>query len=206
MLVQMGIAAQLKINRHGFYPMGGGELVLELPGGATLQLRDWTERGELVGIEGVAYVGNLPSHIPQRMADRAGALLQAEELPVTIEPRHIVAQGQGAAIFLLARYENGAAGFSSLGKKGVSSEAVAEAAVEELLDFHYGKGVLDPHLGDQMVLPLALAGGTAQAAVAAVTGHLQTNVWTVGQFPVAPLRVEGREGRAGLLFVESQHA
>ncbi len=206
MLAQMGIEAQLKINRHGFYPMGGGELVLELSGGAVLKPQDWTERGELLGIEGIAYVGNLPSHIPQRMVDRAGALLKAEELTATIEPRHITAQGQGAAIFLRARYEHVVAGFSSLGKKGVSSEDVAEAVVTELLDFHYGKGVFDSHLGDQMVLPMALAGGTAQAAVAEVTGHLQTNVWTVSQFPVAPLRVEGREGRAGLLWVESQNA
>lgn len=200
-LARMGIVARVAAHRWGFYPRGGGELTVEIAGNAVLQPLDCVERGRLLEIEGVAYASRLPSHIPQRMSDRAVALLRSEHLPVRITPEHVSALDPAAGIFLAARYEHGVAGFSVLGRKGMPSEEVAETACRELLVHHRGLGCVDAHLGDQLVLPLVLAGAASRVALAEITSHLLTNLWTIGHFGLTPAGVTGKEGEPGVLTI-----
>jgi RNA 3'-terminal phosphate cyclase (ATP) len=70
------------------------------------------------------------------------------------------------------------------------AERVAETAVQELLDFH-AKGVpVDPFLGDQLLLPLALSSKTSQYRVASISKHLTTNAWVIEQFELANIVIE----------------
>lgn len=201
-LFEMGVQARLAHRLWGFYPQGGGELDVEIAGRATLRPLDLTERGAPEGVDGIACVSKLPSHIPQRMSDRARALLTQAGLPcVSIEPQHVTSPGIGAGLFLTAQYAQSRAGFSALGRQGLPSEKVAEMACRELLDHHRTGAAADPHLGDQLVLPFVLANGVSRAAVARVTQHLLTNVWVAAHFDLPPARVIGEEGQPGTLIV-----
>lgn len=200
-LARLGVTARMTVRRWGFYPRGGGELTVEIEGGARLHGADLGERGALVEVEVIAYVAQLPSHIPQRMGDRARSLLQALAVPVRVEPRHVPAASPGAALFLLARYEKALAGFAALGRQGLPSEAVAEAAGRDLLAHHATGAAVDPHLADQLVLPFVLADGPARATTSQVTRHLLTNTWTAGHFPLPAAHTEGSEGQPGWLSV-----
>lgn len=201
-LFKTGVHARLAHRLWGFYPQGGGELEVEIVGRATLRPLDLTERGAPERVDGLACVAKLPSHIPQRMSDRARALLtQAGLSRVSIEPQHVTSPGTGAGLFLTAHYTRSRAGFSALGRRGLPSEEVAELACRELLDHHRSGMAVDPHLGDQLVLPFVLAHGTSRAAVARVTQHLLTNVWVAAHFDLPPARVTGEEGQPGTLIV-----
>ncbi len=201
-LFEMGVQARLAHRLWGFYPQGGGELDVEIAGRATLRPLDLTERGTPERVDGAACVAKLPSHIPQRMSDRARALLAQAGLPrVSIEPQHITSPGAGAGLFLTVQYAQSRAGFSALGRRGLPSEEVAELACRELLDHHRSGAAVDPHLGDQLVLPFVLAQGTSRAAVSRVTQHLLTNVWVAAHFDLPMARVTGDEGRPGILTV-----
>jgi RNA 3'-terminal phosphate cyclase (ATP) len=205
-LAKLGVTATLDVLRWGFYPRGGGEVTVSIMGDTSLNPWCCTARGALEAVEGIAYAANLPSHIPQRMSDRARSLLKTEcdspdaEVSVHITPRHVPSPGPGAGLFLLARYEHIVAGFTALGRRGLPSEEVAEMAVEELVAHHRGGGV-DAHLGDQLVLPLVLSGGPACVAISEVTRHLLTNVWVALQFELAPVQVQGEEGQPGFLII-----
>ncbi len=87
----------------------------------------------------------------------------------------------------MAEYETSRAGFSSLGQKGKPAEKVAEEAVDDLLAFHQSGAVLDQHLADQLILPLALTKWAGTLTVEHVSNHTLTNIWAVEQFlgPVA---------------------
>ncbi len=201
-LFEMGVRVQLTHRAWGFYPQGGGELEVEIAGRATLRPLDLTERGAPERVAGLAFVAKLPSHIPQRMSDRARAVLTQAGLPrVSIEPQHVPAPGVGAGIFLTVEYTQSRAGFVALGRQGLPSEQVAEMACRELLDHHRSGAPVDPHLGDQLVLPFVLARGVSRAAVSRVTQHLLTNVWVAGHFDLPPARVIGEEGQPGMLIV-----
>jgi RNA 3'-terminal phosphate cyclase (ATP) len=210
-LFEMGVRATLTHRVWGFYPQGGGEIAVEIAGNATLAPLLRIERGAPQAVGGLAFVSRLPSHIPQRMSDRARSLLRTAEFPrVHVEPAHVKAPGTGAGIALWVRYARGCAGSSALGRKGLPSEAVAEMACEPLLHHHRANAAADPHLGDQLVLPFVLAGGTSRATISKVTPHLLTNAWVARQFELAEVRVTGAPGEPGTLevvgtdFVRSQ--
>lgn len=162
---------------------------------------DWTGRGELKRVWGVAAVSNLPAHIPQRMADRARRLLEREGIHASIETQRESGPGIGAGIFLFAEYEKARAGFSALGEKGKPSEKVAEEACHDLLAHHASGYALDMHLADQVVLPLALSGRPATFTTCRITPHLLTVLHVVGHFLDLGSRVEGEEGGPGQVWI-----
>lgn len=191
-LSRMGVGATLELNRWGWYPVGEGEIQVIVKGWekdlASLTL---VERGDLLRVRGRAVAANLPSHIPQRMATRAQSLLRLAGVEARIDPLRVRAACPGAGIFLTAEYEALCAGFSALGARGKASEAVAEEAVAALLAHRDSGAALDQHLADQLVLPLALAGGVSSFTVERVSRHLTTNIWVVEQFGLAQISVAG---------------
>lgn len=200
-LFEMGLRARLEQRAWGFYPQGGGELAVEISGGAQLRGLPLTERGALLRVEGVAFAANLPSHIPQRMSNRAAALLRGNDFAVRMDARHVNAMGVGVGIALFARYAHAVAGFHALGRKGLPSETVAEMAVQQLWAHHHTQAAADPHLADQLVLPFVLAQGDSAATVSEVTPHLLTNAWVAQHFTTAHITVAGEVGQPGELHV-----
>ncbi len=206
-LAQLGYQARLDLRQWGWYPVGGGEVHAHIQGrgrppapqSSTL---DWTRRGELRRVWGIAAVSNLPAHIPQRMADRARKLLEREGLRASIEPICQGGPGIGAGLFLFAEYEHVRAGFSALGEKGKPSEQVAEEACRDLLAYHASGQALEMHLADQVVLPLALSGRPATFTTCRITLHLLTVLHVVQHFLDVRCRVEGREGEPGQVWIE----
>jgi RNA 3'-terminal phosphate cyclase (ATP) len=204
-VARMGVGAEIELKQWGFYPVGEGTIHLAVSGReGSLSPVKLTERGEVKQVWGIAAVTNLPSHIPQRMANRARNVLGEAGLKARVEPRRLRGAGPGAGIFLFAEYEHVVAGFTSFGRKGLPAEHVAEAACEDLLDHHRTGAPVDPHLADQLVLPMAVAGGESRLITSEITQHLLTNVWVVQQFLDCSLRVEGEQGEPGALAVSGQ--
>lgn len=193
-LGRLGIAGTAKLNAWGFYPAGGGSITVELsgtgaPASSSIKPLDLTERGPIVAVEGRAVAANLPSHIAQRMSDRAEALLHSLAVPISIKAERVRSVSPGAGIFLTAAYQNSVAGFSASGRKGKSSEEVAEEAVSNLLDHHGCGAALDLHMADQILLPLAFAAGLSEFTCPSVTRYVQTNAWVIERFGVARIEI-----------------
>lgn len=202
-LAQMGVQVQIELKRWGFYPAGGGEIVVRIAEReGPLRAIQLTERGELRRIWGTAVVTNLSAHIPQRMADRARNVLAEAGLQSCVEPRRLRGTGPGAGIFLFAEYEHSRAGFTAYGRKGLPAERVAEASCEDLLAHHRSGSPADPHLADQLILPIALAEGESRLVTSRVSQHLLTNAWVVRQFISRDVGVEGELGAPGLITVK----
>jgi RNA 3'-terminal phosphate cyclase (ATP) len=199
----MGVQATLDLERWGFYPAGGGRVHVHVSGrGGAPRAISVTERGGLNRVWGIAAVTNLPSHIPQRMANRAKNVLADHGLDSRVEAHRNRGAGPGAGIFLFAEYEHAVAGFTAYGRKGVPSEQVAEAGCKQLLTHHSSGAPVDPHLADQLVLPMALAEGESRLVTSQVTQHLLTNSWAVRQFLDCEVKIEGPLGEPGVLVVQ----
>ncbi|MBN1283984.1 MAG: RNA 3'-phosphate cyclase [Anaerolineae bacterium] len=200
-LPALGLPVEIEVLDWGWYPRGGGAVRVEIDGPAALSALDLEARGPLARIEGVAAVTNLPAHIPQRMVNRARGALRGLDAPQDITPLRARGPAPGAGIFLTARYANGCAGFSALGKKGKASEAVAEEACNALLAHHRSAAAVDKHLADQLVLPCALAAGRSVITTPEVTLHLTTNIHVVQQFVAAGVALSGKAGAPGRLEI-----
>lgn len=196
-LHRIGIRMQARIEAFGFFPVGGGEIDVQVDG-AGLKMTEplhLIDRGPLVSIAGRAIAANLPAHIPQRMADQARALLEHAAPRIDIETSCVRAACPGAAFFLAANYQNVRAGFSSVGRRGKTSEAVAEEAANALLFHNTSGAALDRHLADQVLVPLALTGRQSDFTCEAATSHLRTNAWVIEQFGLARVIFEQTEGK-----------
>lgn len=189
-LLGLGADLMLFLEAYGWMPEGGGTIVAQVNGGAQLSGADMRQRGPIERVFGTAVGCNLPSHIPQRIASRAINLLATLEVAADVRPLRARGISTGAGLFLAAEYTNGRGGFGVLGRKGMPSEVVAEKAVTALLAFHAGNASVDAHLADQIIAPLALAGGASAFVTPEITAHLLTNIGVVRAFVDRPIAVD----------------
>ncbi len=91
--------------------------------------------------------------------------------------------GPGNALILEVASEHVTEVFSAFGQRGVAAERVATVAAQEVRDYLAAPGApaVGGHLADQLLLPLALAGGGAFSTVLP-SGHTRTNVETIARF------------------------
>jgi RNA 3'-terminal phosphate cyclase (ATP) len=190
-LRRIGVQADARLVRCGWYPVGGGEVFCDIAGGGSprgaspLKPMEAIVPGSLRGITGQAVGTNVPAHVPERMARRAEALLSGLGVPTEISVRNVAGPGSGTGLFLLADYDGMPASFSGYGRRGKPAEVVAEDAASALLDHHRSGAAVEPHLSDQLLLPLSFSAGPSSFTVAHPTRHLMTNAWTIEQFEVA---------------------
>ncbi len=192
-----GLHGKLQLRYAGFHPAGAGEFrAIISPNNLPPNRVDLPTRGTLRDVQVTSFVAGLPLEIAERQGRAAvvalrarGILSDAENLPLPST------RSQGTAVFILAEFENTLAGFSALGAKGRQAELVGREAADALARFMESGGVVDTHLGDQLLLPAALlAAGrlgpsspaTTRYVAAEVTPHLETHAWVLQQFlPVA---------------------
>lgn len=220
---RMGIRATCRLEAWGFYPVGGGKIVVDIHGvnssgsdtepgehpgepGVTVATRILTplvltERGDFRRVWGIAVACNLPAHVAQRMANRAHKMLSSAGLRAEITPRRERGVGSGAGLCLIAEYEYALAGFSALGERGKSSEQVAEETCRDLLAHHASGAPVDSHLSDQLLLPMAFAHGRSELRVGCITRHLLTNAYVIRQLIPVQIEIEGDEGGPGIVVV-----
>ena len=212
MISRMGVQIASQLERSGFYPAGGGQLMSTIAG-QNLSAQDGNElvslrplmletRGELQQVTAVVTLSHLPSHIAQRMLERVQAGLGDTAPAIAVEMNNVDGSGPGVSLCLVADYAHVLAGFSVLGEKGKSSERVAEEACQALLEHHATGLAVEEHLADQLLLPMALARGRSGFYTSCVTQHLLTNAHIIRHFVPAHIEIDGDEGQAGEVVVE----
>ena len=191
LLSRMGARVRGELKRRGYYPRGGGEVAVVVDP-CTLHALQLDRAGKLKALSGNSHVANLPGHIVERMRSAAIApLLRFGVSEPTINTRVLgndQAYGQGGAIVLWAETEHSVLGAGRVAQRGVRAEPLGtEAGAELAADL--GAGVaLDIHASDQLLIYLALAGGTSRVTARVLSSHAQTTIWLIEQF--LPVRFE----------------
>jgi RNA 3'-terminal phosphate cyclase (ATP) len=232
-LAALGIDCRVELVQWGFYPKGGGEIRVTIPPSPALAGLDlspalaglglspalaglrpsqpepwWTRpRGPLTALSVLSAAANVGNQVTARLASRAYNRLAAARLGVTPQTRlaNPPSIGPGACLFVLAEYEGGArAGFTGYGRQGYPAERVADDAVDAFLAFHASDAPVDPHLADQLILPLALLGQAMTFRTSQISQHLLTNIWVVEQFLGPRFTVDGQVDEAGEVRVHGE--
>jgi RNA 3'-terminal phosphate cyclase (ATP) len=179
-------------DRHG--PLG--VLALEVRPGGALRPIELLEAGAVIRQHATAVISRLPTHV----ADRELHVVQSwMPPPVTCETKE-VAGGQAANLVMIEiEREHGRELVTEFGEKGVRAEMVATRAVQQAKAFLDANVPVGEHLADQLVLPLALAGG-GRFRCAPLSLHATTNIETIGLFLDVPIRVEP-DGAAVIITV-----
>jgi len=198
-LERIGVCAEADIEKWGFYPKGGGRVRLKINPVQELKPILLVDRGSFKKIRGISAISNLPRHVADRQKERALKRIRRElqiDGEITILD-NVSSNGTGSFLFLLAEYETGLAGFSSLGARGKPAEKVADEAVDSLKDYVESDGCVDPHLADQLIPFMALTKGNSSFTTIRVTEHLLTNLWVTQHFANVTISREGKTGERG---------
>jgi RNA 3'-terminal phosphate cyclase (ATP) len=199
---RLGVSLQLTLAKAGFYPPGGGEVRAEVRPWSRPASLSLEKRGALVEVRGTSGASRLTGGVARRQADAARELLwERRRLEAAWEVVDVPAASPGSFLLLEAVFEESRAAFGFLGQRGVRAELIGDRAARTLLKFLEGEGAVDPHLADQLAVPLALAGGGGRVTTTEVTRHLETVAGVLAQFGI-PARTWGRRGGPGGLEVE----
>ena len=173
-LVQrMGAKVDVALERAGFFPMGGGRILVTIEPARELGALELLERGALNAKRARAIVANLPLDI----AHRELAVIDWKDA----QAQTVNAYGPGNALTLEAESEHVTEVVTGFGKRGVRAEQVARYAKEEMDRYLDSDAATGEHLADQLLLPMAVGGGGAFTTVHA-TEHTKTNAEVIQKF------------------------
>lgn len=156
------------------------------------------ERGNLRKVNAEALIAGLPIHIANRELDTLGRTLgwQAEQLKLRSLAND---QGPGNALVATIEHDHVTEVFTTFGEKGVSAEKVAGRLGRQVREYLDSGVPVGPFLADQLLLPLAIAGGSFSTGK--LTTHSLTNLETIHRF--LPDRLLQRTTEDGRIVIQT---
>lgn len=201
----LGYRAEFLLHQAGFYPQGGGLVKAKILPAKPIMTFQSLQCGDLVRIRGVSGVANLDDAIAKRQKHRVLQRLYPLCNDTKIQTQRFISPGMGSFVCLQAEFSAaGSAAFSVLGAKGKRAEFVADEAVDKLLAFLETGGCIDPHLADQLLLPLLFTPGESVFRVGLVTSHLLTNAYVIEHFLPDSVSIDGVLGGPGIVRVKGR--
>ena len=199
----LGFDVAFELHQAGYYPQGGGHFTATVKPLNSFSPLNLQERPKLQKLRLIAVLSSLPDTVAQRefrVVEQCLAKLGLAEY-LTTEIRSYQSRGPGNLLSLTAQMQGFAAGFSSMGARGKSAEAVAQELCDDFTSFWGQKYPVDQHLADQLLLPLTFAHGTSAYCVEKVTQHLLTNAAIIKLFEPVSIEIIGKEGEPGVVKV-----
>jgi RNA 3'-terminal phosphate cyclase (ATP) len=195
LLEKMGAEVSANLERHGFYPAGGGKCSFDVKPATELKPLVLLNRGELVQTKATAVISRLPASVAQREL----AVVKQKTGWTDLHVQQVTSAGPGNVLLLEAQFENVTELVAGFGERGLPAEKVAESAGNEMLSYLEADAPIGEYLADQLLLPLALArGGTFRTLP--LSSHTRTNIETIKKF--LPVRIEVEEkGNSAVITV-----
>jgi RNA 3'-terminal phosphate cyclase (ATP) len=179
-LARFGPKVEATLLRPGFFPAGGGKLSFEITPVEKLTPADLLERGADVGRRVVAQIAALPPSIAERAFEQVLKRMKWDRSVCEVV-EHSQAFGPGFALTAEVASENVVEVFSGFGERGTRVEQIADNVVDQVRDYLTNGAPVDEYLADQLLLPMALAGGGAFRAVC-LSRHARTNIDVIQRF------------------------
>jgi RNA 3'-terminal phosphate cyclase (ATP) len=175
-MAAMGAQVEFHLERAGFYPAGGGAVR------ATVQpLAAWRQLAlEARGERREAYAGGVAKRELDCVAGAMG--WSGDQLRFRTLPDN---WGPGNALLITLDHEHVTEVFVAFGEKARRAEEVARDAIAQARRFIASGAAVSEHLADQLLVPMALAGG-GSFTMDVLSQHTRTNAEVIARFlPVA---------------------
>jgi RNA 3'-terminal phosphate cyclase (ATP) len=156
-LGRMGAPVSATLHVAGFYPVGGGRVIVEVAAGARRRPLVLRERGAITGRHAIAAVARMPTAVAEREVATATRLLGwPREVGAAVE---LASPGPGNTVTLVVEAERVTEVFTGHLDRGVAAEELARAVARECAAYLSTTAPVGEHLADQLLVPMALGGG-----------------------------------------------
>jgi len=184
-LKQMGVDAEITVQKYGYYPKGMGETTITVK--PNHQLKPITPKsfGNLESIKGVSVCTFLADRqVAERQAKAAEDYLTQNGFRVDIQVVNDQSNPlqKGSSIVLWAKTDTGVIiGADAIGELRKMSEVVGREAAQRLITELSVKPTVDIYLADMLILYMALAKGKSVFLARAISEHIESNIWLIGK-------------------------
>lgn len=200
LLARMGATIEVKLLRAGFQTAGGGKVTMRVERAKRLRPLTLDERGTITLRRVRATVANLPFEIADREVKHAVHLLSWPE--DAGEARGVDADGPGNCVAITLGSEHVTAMFSAFGGPAITAEAMVERLVDDVRAHLVGEAPVGPHLADQLLIPMALA-GSGSIVTGSPSSHARTTMALIEKFLPVEFTAEPIDDRRWRITVES---
>jgi RNA 3'-terminal phosphate cyclase (ATP) len=199
-LARMGPKVEARLTRHGFFPRGGGRMEVDISP-SPLRRLEALDRGAPRGVSAQAVFTGVPFDVPRRLL--AAARTKLRDWPAKAFTYRKISddEGPGVALLLEAEFDETREVVTGFGQFGVRAETLGEKAAARMAGFLSVPAFAGPYLADQLILPVALAGGGAFTTVKPST-HLLTAAAVAERFTGRRMRIERGDAGAHLVRLE----
>jgi RNA 3'-terminal phosphate cyclase (ATP) len=169
MIRKMGVNAEILIEELGWYPKGQGKVSL-FTKPSSISPISIESKINLKSINGIISQSNLPDDVMTREENSIRSIFPG----ILLSKKNQTSASTGNAITLWAEYENTILGYDVLGEKGLKAESLGLSAAKHLNQLIKSRAALDPWMGDQILIYMALANGVSKIKVNKITSHMQS--------------------------------
>lgn len=201
---RIGIEINCELSLAGFYPRGGGRILVNVTPVESIKPLNINQRGDLKQIRGISAVSNLERRIAERQRERVINRLGSKYPLNDIRIKQIPSKYKGTTLFLVCEFDNSQSCYFSLGALGKPAEQVADEVCDKIENFLSTDSALDEYLADQLLLPLSFANGNSTFSIAKVTSHLLTNAQVIQEFMPIDISITGKIGKPGMIKIMRQ--
>ncbi|WMW80288.1 RNA 3'-terminal phosphate cyclase [Undibacterium cyanobacteriorum] len=185
-LRKMGVEVDIELVKHGFYPGGGGKLKATIKPWREQRPLKLTRRGDRISQHALCLFANLEQSIADTQLAEVRRYLNWQEADVVhhgLRNSH----GIGNALILSVQSSEYSEIVTSYGDKSRSSGQVAQVACDEMKRYLASPAAVGEHMADQLLIPLALAGGTFTCNV--ISQHFKTNCEIIQKFTPSHFKI-----------------
>lgn len=194
---QIGVQVDFKLEQAGFFPVGGGKIQTTIQPWINRQPLTLLERGAVESI--CAYAGVL--NIPEDIAKRELSVLEKQLFPINMQQIYLTGLSQGNTVFVAVQNEQHCQLFTALGEMKKSAERVAHDLTREVKRYLASNAVVDEHLADQLMLPMALGRG-GQFTAQVISEHTRTQASMIQNFLDCKIDFEFLQDNSALVNIQ----
>lgn len=176
---RMGASLELQLDRHGFFPAGGGQVRARTAPAAWTPLELLDEATEREELHAQILISNLHPGVAEREVHQLRRALDLR--PHQIDVVDVAAAGPGNAVIVRVPFGTHSEIVTRLGERGVLAEHVARRAAKDVVALRKSHAPVGEHLADQLLIPMALCGSGAFRTVEPSL-HTRTNAEIIEMF------------------------
>lgn len=195
-----GFELELELEQYGFFPAGGGKIVCYIDASgaqpARLDLRD--ER-PFRSLHAFATSCDVPVHVAERELATLREAIAEVELEQHFDSVRCASRSPGNTLHVRLEGPNATEVFTAFGEPGVSAERLGGKLADDVRKFLRAEVPVGPHLADQLLVLLSVAGGGVFHTVE-LTLHSRTLLDLIPEF--LDVRFDVIERAGGTVEVE----
>jgi RNA 3'-phosphate cyclase len=180
-LRQMGVYAEITVQKYGYYPKGMGEATIIVRPNRHLKPIMLESFGKLKSIKGVSVCTFLADkHVAERQGNAAQEYLSQNGFKADIQVINDKSNPmqKGSSIVMWAETDTGVIfGADSIGELRKMSETVGKEAAQRLVTELSVKPTVDIFLADMLIPYMALTQGKSVFLTRTISEHIESNVW-----------------------------